>query len=80
MTLSECVTRILCIDFNELYLNNGDNTFSDISESSGILNTRFNVTGSHPFDNIATITWATTMVDINMDGWIDTVLYIMMIH
>ena len=45
---------------NQLFLNNGDHTFTDVSE-------RIQAMENIPQGN-ATITWATTLVDIDMDG------------
>lgn len=47
---------------NELFLGNGDGTFSDVSTTSGIRD----LSGVPP--GAATITWSTAIVDIDMDG------------
>jgi enediyne biosynthesis protein E4 len=52
---------------NDLYLNNGGNTFSDVSESSGV-HVLFNVPQGD-----GTISWATALLDIDLDGDIDVV-------
>lgn len=55
---------------NQLYLNQGNGTFSDVSASSGIMDL-----GGLPPENAgsATITWAVVMVDIDFDGDIDII-------
>ncbi len=56
--------------FNEpnlLFLNQGDNTFADVSDSSGI-----RVNGGYPAGE-AGITWATTIADVNRDGNADII-------
>ena len=50
---------------NDLYLNQGGNVFSDVSESSGV-RAAFNVPAGD-----GTITWGVAMVDIDQDGDID---------
>ena len=50
---------------NELYLNNGDNTFSDVSNTSGIKD-MFN----YPAGN-AGFTWSAALVDYDLDGDVD---------
>jgi hypothetical protein len=55
---------------NELYLNNGDGTFTDVSATSGIRD----LTGFGPgLDGSPTVTWASTMVDVDLDGDVDIV-------
>ena len=50
---------------NQLFRNNGNKTFTDVSEPSGINDTVF----PDPTNNgQPTISWATTMVDIDLDG------------
>ena len=55
---------------NQLFLNNGNNVFSDVSDSSGI--TRLN---GFPVQGISTpgISWAIAMVDYDLDGDIDII-------
>lgn len=58
---------------NELYLNNGDNTFTDISDR--VFDTRFSF-GDDPatiYDGNDTLTWAATMVDVDQDGFLDII-------
>ena len=55
---------------DQLYINQGQNQFSDVSATSGI-----RVLDGIP-DGAATITWATAMVDYDLDGDID----IMQVH
>lgn len=52
---------------NDLYLNSGGNVFSDASEASGV-RVLFNVPAGD-----GTISWATALVDIDMDGDVDIV-------
>ena len=52
---------------NQLFLNNGDGTFTDVSDSSGLRNLAGLPQG------VATITWAIAMVDYDLDGNIDIV-------
>lgn len=55
---------------NQLFLNNGDNTFTDVSVTSGIQN----LAGFPPSAaGAAGITWAIAMVDYDLDGDIDIV-------
>lgn len=54
---------------NQLFLNQGGNTFTDISVSSGFTN---NVIPGQAI-GLPTITWAISMVDIDMDGDTDIV-------
>lgn len=57
-------------EHNQLFRNNGDNTFTDISLASGITDTVF----SDPTDNgQPTISWAVSMVDIDLDGDLDII-------
>jgi len=48
------------IEANQLYVNTGDNVFSDVSASSGILTQK-------------EITWAVSMVDYDQDGDLDII-------
>jgi enediyne biosynthesis protein E4 len=58
------------IQHNELYLNNGDGTFEDVSETSGIRH----VGGLPPWaEGAPTITWSVAMVDYNQNGFIDII-------
>lgn len=50
---------------NSLFLNQGGNTFSDVSDSSGI---RTKITGA---DYPADLTWSVAMVDYDEDGDVD---------
>ena len=50
---------------NQLYLNQGNNQFADVSATSGILDTGGFAPGD---DGKATITWAVAMVDYDLDG------------
>src|SRR6266542_3136794 len=52
---------------NQLFLNNGDGTFTDVSDSSG-----FRTLAGLP-QGVATITWAIAMVDYDLDGIIDII-------
>ncbi len=52
---------------NQLFLNNGDGTFTDVSDSSG-----FRTLAGLP-QAVATITWAIAMVDYDLDGIIDII-------
>lgn len=52
---------------NQLYLNQGNNNFIDISATSGIEN----LTGLGPNNGSAGITWAVGMIDIDRDGDLD---------
>ncbi len=55
---------------NQLYLNNGDNTFTDASATSGILRLK----GFPGYaEGSAGYTWASAMVDINRDGNTDII-------
>lgn len=55
---------------NQLFLNRGDNTFLDVSSTSGTQD----VLGFGPgLDGSPTITWAVGMVDIDQDGDTDVV-------
>jgi len=55
-------------EHNQLFINNGNNTFTDVSASSGIQE----LEGFAPeFAGSAGLTWATVMVDIDMDGDLD---------
>jgi len=58
-------------DHNQLFLNRGNNTFVDVSATSGIENlTGF---GEGVPDGGATITWAIAMVDYDLDGDLDII-------
>ena len=52
---------------NQLFLNNGDGTFTDVSDSSGFRNLAGLPQG------VATISWAIAMVDYDLDGNVDIV-------
>ncbi|HEY6558100.1 MAG TPA: CRTAC1 family protein [Polyangiaceae bacterium] len=52
---------------NDLYVNRGGNTFQDVSDSSGV-RVLFNVPAGD-----GTISWASAMLDIDLDGDIDIV-------
>lgn len=68
-TLYECFIDPFSSDIkaNDLYLNNGNNTFSDVSSSSGI---RDLVSGGMPA-GANTITWSAALVDYDQDGDLD---------
>lgn len=44
---------------NRLFINNGDGSFSDVTEASGIVN------------NVLSFGLAATVLDVNNDGWLD---------
>ncbi len=52
---------------NQLLINQGDNTFVDASDSSGLT-----VNGGYPA-GVAGISWGTAMADVNRDGNIDII-------
>lgn len=55
---------------NQLFLNQGNNTFADVSATSGILDQQ----GFPPgFEGSPTVTWAAAMVDYDRDGDIDII-------
>lgn len=54
---------------NELLLNQGNNTFVDISQSSGFRD--IYLSPEAPADAEATVTWSMALVDIDLDGDID---------
>ena len=54
---------------NQLFLNKGGNTFSDVSATSGIRRSRRH---SRARQN-STISWAVAMVDYDLDGDIDII-------
>ena len=54
-------------EHNQLYLNRGDNTFSDVSAQSGIEQLQYLPPGA------ASITWALAFVDVDLDGDVDLV-------
>ncbi len=56
-------------EHNQLFLNNGDNTFTDVSETSGIQN----LASENLPPGAATITHAIAMVDYDLDGDIDII-------
>ncbi len=61
-------------EYNELYYNNGDGTFTDVSDriaQTVFDDNRHNYNGT--YDGEPTMTWAIEMVDINMDGFVDIV-------
>ena len=68
-TLFECFTDIFSpeIQPNDLFLNQGHNTFSDVSDSSGI---RDLVSGGMP-PGANTISWSAALVDYDLDGDLD---------
>ncbi len=58
------------IQHNELYVNQGNGVFADVSETSGILD----VGGLPPgIEGVPTITWAVAMVDYNQNGYMDII-------
>ena len=57
-------------EHNQLFLNQGDHTFIDVSDSAGIQNTRGFAPG---LDGMATITWGIALVDYDQDGDLDLV-------
>ena len=58
-------------EHNQLFINNGDNTFADVSETSGIENLIGFSEGAP--DDAATITWAIAMIDYDQDGDLDII-------
>ncbi len=58
-------------EHNQLFINNGDNTFVDVSSTSGIENLTGFSEGAP--DDAATITWAIAMVDYDLDGDVDII-------
>lgn len=68
-TLYECFIDPFSDDIkaNDLFINNGNNTFSDASQSSGI---RDLVSGGMPA-GANTITWSAALVDYDHDGDLD---------
>lgn len=55
---------------NQLFINTGDNAFTDVSATSGIQN----LTGFPPgFEGSATVTWAVSIIDVDLDGDADIV-------
>lgn len=68
-TLNECFTDIYSptIQPNDLFLNQGNNTFADVSASSGIRDLE---SGGMPA-GINTITWSGALVDYDADGDLD---------
>ena len=54
-------------EHNQLLLNQGDNTFLDVSDSSGFTNL------SSLTSSLATITWAIALVDYDLDGDLDII-------
>lgn len=72
-TMQGCILEPFA--FNEtdfLYRNNGDGTFSDVSDTSGIRNLEPFLTDLG--EQVNTVTWAVSMVDIDIDGDMDIVL------
>ena len=69
-TMAICCVPFALNQLNQLYRNGGGNRFTDVSGSSGIRATRFR--DPHLNGN-ATITWAVSMVDVDMDGDTDIV-------
>lgn len=71
-TMEGCVLEPFALNEpDHLYLNNGDDTFTDVSDSSGIRN----LGGFDPqYQGLPTITWAVSMVDIDVDGDMDIVI------
>lgn len=57
---------------NELFLNQGQNHFSDVSASSGIQSLEFPESSDAPPQS-AGITWSISLVDIDQDGDVDLV-------
>ena len=67
-SLVGCVIEPFALNqHNQLFLNNGDGTFTDVSAASGVES----MGGLPP--GAAGVTWATGMVDIDKDGDIDIV-------
>lgn len=55
---------------NQLFLNQGDNVFVDVSETSGL----YDIAGlPEDLEGAPTITWATSMVDYDLDGDLDII-------
>ena len=52
------------IDTNKLLRNNGDGTFSDVGQSTGLVRPRTNL-DQRP------VTWGTGFADLDLDGWED---------
>ena len=57
-------------EHNQLFRNLGELTFSDVSAASGVENTAGLTAG---FEGSPTVTWSTTMVDVELDGDLDIV-------
>ncbi len=68
-TLEECFFDIFDPDIkpNDMFLNQGNNTFADVSDSSGI---RDLASGGMP-PGLNTITWSGALVDYDLDGDLD---------
>ena len=60
------------VQHNQLFLNNGNNTFTDVSETSGVqvLNGIVDAAGN-PITGVAGITWGLGIADVDQDGDLD---------
>ncbi len=59
------------VEHNQLFLNDGDNTFTDVSASSGIETLRGIVDAEGNELAVAGITWGLGMADVDADGDLD---------